>query len=190
MYTIMTTPLPTLLDDIALNTLVNQVVSSQRDLNNNLQTAIVQCVLASKANGNLNALSFLVNGLLQHGKRKHFKNIETYIKDHTPIKFSQNKDAQGKPLMHANGEPNLKCKMRTKYTESDWKIEAMLETTWQAYAKPKKESEAKEFSFTDTIKKAVTKLDKLLAEGGDPAYMDNLRLQRALATQALTAMGL
>jgi hypothetical protein len=186
----MSNPLPTLLDDLALNTLVNQVVTAQRDLQGNLQTCIVQCVLAAKANGNLNALSFLVNGLLQHGKRKHFKNIETYIKDHTPIKFTHNKSVQGQPLNHANGEPLLKVKLRSKYVESDWKLDDMLATTWGEYAKPKKESEAKEFSFTDTIKKAVAKLDKLLSEGGDPAYMDNLRMQRALAKQAMDALGL
>ena len=65
----------------------------------------------------------------------------------------------------------------------------MLLTTWSEYAKPKKETEAKEFSFTDSFKKLVAKIDKLLQEGGDPAYMDNLRMQRALAVKASEAMG-
>lgn len=184
--------IPTLKSDLEVMQLVTSVVASQKLLRENLQEAIVQCILSARStgNGNLNPLSFLVNGLLQNGKRKHFKEIEEYIKAFTPIKFKQAKGINGK-LVHSNGEPSLVCKLKAKSVEADWNIEAMLEYTWYEYTGPEKEEKpAKDFSFTDSFKKLVAKIDKLLAEGGDPAYMDNLRMQRALAEQASKAIGL
>lgn len=176
----MSAPLPTLKSDAELRQLITEVCTNARQGQENLQTAIVQCVLHMKQHGNGNPLARLVNELPNSSR---VDAVMKYVKHFTPTKFAQDKDVMGNPINQQDGRPMLKVKLRNKWVESDWQLEEMFSTTFYAWNKPNVKKEI-ELDLKNVLTQFIKKIDKALAKGGEPVAMDNLRMQRNLALAA------
>lgn len=177
--------MPAVMQDNELNTLITKVCTNARDGQGELQKAIVQAVLSLKANGNSNPLSRILNELPNSSR---VRVIMQYVKAFAPVKFKQAEDVHGNKLTQQDGRERIVTKLIKKSVESDWKLEAMLATTYYDWSRPKTDKEI-EYSIGDTLKRFIKKLDKALAAGGEPTHLDHLRIERNLAVQAATACG-
>ena len=180
-----TTQQPNLMLDAELTTLIRDVCKNARNTQGELQKVLIQAVMHAKANGNLNHLSYLINTLPNSTR---VRTIMAYVKAHAPVKFNTAKNAHGQPMLQQDGREKIVSKVRSKSVESDWDIEGMLNVTYYDWSKPKVEAEV-EFDLAETIKRFVKKIDKALGRSIEPVKADALRVQRNLATQQLTALG-
>lgn len=174
-----------LMADKDLTLLIRNVCNTARNTQTELQKALEQSVMHAHANGNLNHITYLINNLPNSSR---VRTIMQYIKVFSPVKFKAALDVKGQPMLQQDGREKVTAKLRAKAVEGDWNIEGMQAVTYYDWSKPKVEKEV-EFDLAETIKRFIKKVDSALGKGLEPVKADALRVQRNLATQQLTAMG-